>query len=87
MQFRVADYNDPSTLESAFEGVGELLFMSSSERDNAKRNFEHNNVIEAAKKARVGRVWYVSLAFGGWGDGSAIGFQQAHYETEDRLKT
>ncbi len=59
--------------------------MSSSERDNDKRNKEHANVIEAAKRAKVGRVWYVSLAFGGFGDGSKIGFQQAHYETEDSL--
>lgn len=60
--------------------------MSSSERDSIKRNVEHGNVIEAAKKAAVRKVWYVSLAFGGLGNGSKIGFQQAHYETEDRLK-
>lgn len=85
LTFRVADYNRPETLESAFQGVGDLLFMSSSERDNAKRNREHGNVIEAAKKAKVGRIWYVSLAFGGFGNGSKIGFQQAHYETESAL--
>ena len=85
LTFRVADYNLPETLEPAFEDVENLLFMSSSERDSAKRNVEHGNVIEAAKKAQVKKVWYVSLAFGGFGDGSKIGFQQAHYETEKRL--
>lgn len=86
VQFRVADYNDPSTLETAFQDVDNLLFMSSSTRDNPTRNREHLNVITAAKNARVGKVWYVSLAFGGLGDGSKIGFQQAHYETETLLQ-
>lgn len=85
LNFRVADYNDPSTLTSAFQDVENLLFMSSSERDNVKRNAEHGNVIAAAAEARVKKVWYVSLAFGGFGDGSKIGFQQAHYETESQL--
>ena len=86
VQFRVADYNDPSTLATAFQDVENLLFMSSSTRDNAVRNREHRNVVEAAEKAKVGKVWYVSLDFGGFGDGSKIGFQQAHYETEGLLK-
>lgn len=86
LHFRVADYNDLPTLEAAFENVENLLFMSSSERDNAKRNTEHRNVVEAAKVRGVKKVWYVSLAFGGFEDSSKIGFQQAHYETEDLLK-
>jgi uncharacterized protein YbjT (DUF2867 family) len=86
LQFFVADYNDRATLDEAFQDVENLLFMSSSERDNEKRNTEHLNVVEAAKKAKVKKVWYVSLAFGGFGDGSKIGFQLAHYETENLLK-
>lgn len=86
VHFRVADYSRPETLDTAFQGINNLLFMSSAERDTPKRNQQHRNVVEAAKKAGVGKVWYVSLAFGGFGDGSKIGFQQAHYETENLLK-
>jgi len=86
LQFRVADYDRLETLMAAFENVENLLFMSSSERDNDKRNAEHADVVEAAKAKFVKKVWYVSLAFGGYGDRSKIGFQQAHYETEDLLK-
>jgi uncharacterized protein YbjT (DUF2867 family) len=85
LPFRIADYNRPETLATAFQDIENLLFMSSSERDNTKRNFEHGNVIAAARKAGVKKVWYVSLAFGGFGDGSKIGFQRAHYETETQL--
>ncbi|EME81687.1 uncharacterized protein MYCFIDRAFT_120462, partial [Pseudocercospora fijiensis CIRAD86] len=84
--FRHADYTSPSTLTSAFQNVQNLLFVSSSERDSTKRIAEHRNVIDAAKKADVKRVWYVSLGFGGWGDGSKIKFQHAHYETEKMLR-
>lgn len=85
LQFRVADYNDPSTLQAAFVDVKNFLFMSSSTRDTPTRDREHANVLHAAKTARVGKVWYVSLALGGFGDGSRIGFQQAHYATEHLL--
>ena len=85
LEFRVADYNSLETLATAFKDIDNLLFMSSSERDNVKRNIEHDNVITAAVKAKVKKIWYVSLAFGGFGDTSKIGFQQAHYETESQL--
>ena len=86
MQFRELDFARPATLDSALKGVGLLLFVSSSERDTPKRNREHGNVIEAAVKAGVKAVWYVSLAFGGWGDGSKVGFMAAHLWTEERLR-
>lgn len=86
LQFRLADFNRLETLQAAFKDVEHLLFMSSSTRDTPTRNREHTNVIEAAKKMNVKKVWYVSLAFGGWDDTSTIIFQQAHYETENQLK-
>ncbi|KAK5119852.1 hypothetical protein LTR85_007178 [Meristemomyces frigidus] len=86
LQFRVADYSRPGTLVAAFANVKNLLFVSSSERDDTKRNTQHTNVIEAAKATGVKKVWYVSLAFGGFGNGSKIGHQQAHYQTERMLQ-
>ena len=86
VQFRVADYDRLDTLETAFKDADNLLFMSSSERDTSKRNREHTNVVEGAKKVKAKKVWYVSLAFGGYEDSSSIFFQAAHYETENQLK-
>ena len=86
MQFRELDFARPETLDSALKGVGLLLFVSSSERDTPKRNEEHGNVIEAAVKAGVKEVWYVSLAFGGYESKSKVGFMQAHLWTEERLR-
>jgi uncharacterized protein YbjT (DUF2867 family) len=86
VQFRVADYNRPETLLLAFENVKNLLFMSSSEFNNEKRTTEHRNVVEAAKAKGVEMVLYVSLAHGGFGDHSKVGFQQVHNATEAMLR-
>jgi uncharacterized protein YbjT (DUF2867 family) len=86
VQFRELDFARPNTLRTALNGVGLLLFVSSSERDTPKRNEEHGNVIDAAVKEGVKEVWYVSLAFGGFGDESKVGFMQAHLWTEKRLR-
>lgn len=86
LQFRVLDYGRPETLSPALEGVANFLFTSSPERNSELRIAHQTNVIEAAKAQGVKKVWYVSLAFGGYGDGSKIGFQAAHYATEDKLK-
>jgi len=84
--FRVLDYDDPKSLSCAMQNVENFLFMSSSERDSSKRIAHHKNVVEAANAAAVHKIWYVSLAFGGYRDTSKIGFQQAHYATEHMLK-
>lgn len=86
VQFRELDYSRPDTLRAALHGVGLLLFISSSERDTPKRNAEHANVVDAAVEAGVREVWYVSLAFGGFGGASEVGFMQAHLWTEGLLK-
>jgi uncharacterized protein YbjT (DUF2867 family) len=86
LHFRVADYSRPDTLLSALESVDNLLFMSSSNFDNEKRTVEHRNVVEAAKAKGVRKVWYVSLAHGGYSSHSKIGFQQVHYATEVMLR-
>lgn len=84
VHFRVLDYARPETIRDALKGVGLFLFMSSSERDTPKRNWEQDNVVDATIEAGV-ETWYVSLAFGGYGDISKVGFMQAHLHTEERL--
>ena len=56
---READYAKPETLASALAGVDTLLLISSNEV--GKREAQHRNVIDAAKKAGVKRIVYTSL--------------------------
>lgn len=86
IEFRHVDYNDRTVLDEAFQRVENLLFVSSNTFDNELRTRQHGNVVDAAKKAGVGHVWYTSLAFGGFGDDSNTAVQQAHIATEKLLK-
>jgi uncharacterized protein YbjT (DUF2867 family) len=56
---RAADYGSPAALEAALKGVDTLLLISSSEV--GQRAVQHQNVINAAKAAGVGRIVYTSL--------------------------
>jgi uncharacterized protein YbjT (DUF2867 family) len=54
--FRVASYDDPQTLETAFEDVENIFFVSTSTFDIEKRRKQHENFIIAAKKMNVKHV-------------------------------
>lgn len=56
----VADYDDPASLRSAFDGAERLLLVSASEV--GRRVPQHRNAIDAAKAAGVGLVAYTSIA-------------------------
>lgn len=58
VEVRVATYDDPAALLSAFDGVDRLLLISGSEV--GRRVEQHHNVIDAAKAAGVKHVIYTS---------------------------
>jgi NAD(P)H dehydrogenase (quinone) len=80
---RQADYDDLSSLHAAFEGVDDLLFVSSPEFDTPTRMAQHERVIEGAKRAKVRHVAYTS--FLGAQNEQPGGFN-AHYLTERALE-
>lgn len=80
---RQADYDDLSSLHAAFEGVDDLLFISSPEFEMPTRMAQHERVIEGAKRAKVRHVAYTS--FLGAQKEQPGGFN-AHYLTERALE-
>jgi NAD(P)H dehydrogenase (quinone) len=58
VQVRVANYDDPASLQKALNGVEKLLLISSSEV--GRRFPQHKNVIDAAKSAGVKHLVYTS---------------------------
>ena len=78
---READYDRPQTLGPALRGIDTLLLISASEI--GKRLTQHQNVIEAAKKASVKRIVYTSLLHA---DKSPIGLAAEHLPTENAIK-
>ncbi|MEV4625801.1 SDR family oxidoreductase [Micromonospora sp. NPDC049523] len=59
VQVRHADYNDPASLASAFEGADKILFISGT--DVGQREPQHRNVVDAARAAGVGLLAYTSI--------------------------
>ncbi|KAE8378651.1 hypothetical protein BDV26DRAFT_261292 [Aspergillus bertholletiae] len=84
--FRQVNYDDPATLETAFQDVENVLFVSTNTFDNEKRRKQHQNFVDAAKRSGVKHVWYTSLAFGGFKSDSKAAVQAAHLETEEMLR-
>lgn len=55
---RIGDYDDPESLQRAFDGVDRLLFVSGTP---GNRETEHGNVVRAAQDAGVGFIAYTSF--------------------------
>ncbi len=77
VQVRQADYNQPASLEAAFQGAERLLLISSSEI--GQRTRQHQAVIDAAKRSGIQRLAYTSVLHA---DTSVLALAQEHRETE-----
>ncbi len=80
-----ADYDDKASLVKAFQGIDTLYFVSGS--DIPKRALQHQNVVAAAKEARVKHVVYTSFQRKDETANSPIApVASAHLQTEKLLK-
>ncbi len=77
VQVRQADYNQPASLEAAFQGAERLLLISSSEI--GQRTRQHQAVIDAAQRSGVRLLAYTSVLHA---DTSVLALAQEHRETE-----
>lgn len=59
VEIRIGDYTNYPSIEKAVEGIDTLLLISSSTLEG--RTDQHNNVIQAAKKAGVNQIFYTSI--------------------------
>jgi len=82
VQVRQADYNQPNSLEGAFQGADKVLLISSNEI--GMRFSQHKAVIDAAKKTGVKLLAYTSLLRA---DTSPLGVAEEHLATETYLKS
>ena len=80
-----ADYDNSDSLVKAFQGIDVLYFVSGS--DVAKRDKQHENVIEAARKSGVKHVVYTSIQRKDESEFSPFAVIAAvHIKTEKMLK-
>ena len=81
VQVRQADYNDGASLDAAFKGATKILLISSSEV--GQRSQQHQNVIDAAKRAGVSLLAYTSVLRA---DTSPLGLAAEHVITEAAIR-
>lgn len=81
VQVRLANYENPSTLASAFQGVQKLLLISSSEI--GKRIEQHAAAVAAAKNAGVQLLVYTSLLRT---DTARMSLASEHLATENAIR-
>jgi NAD(P)H dehydrogenase (quinone) len=78
---RHADYDQPETLRSAFEGATKVLLISANEV--GKRLQQHRNAIDAIKASGAGLLVYTSILNA---DRSGIGLAKEHFATEELIR-
>lgn len=78
---READYDRPDTLDRALEGIDTLLLISAPQVGD--RVAQHQNVINSARRARVGRIAYTSALHA---DRSRLDVAPVHRETEAAIE-
>jgi NAD(P)H dehydrogenase (quinone) len=76
------DYAEPASLPAVFTGVGKALIVSAS-GEPGKRALRHRNAFEAAARARVAHIVYLSLQ--GSGSDSKYPYSRDHFLSEQFL--
>ncbi len=84
VEIRPGNYDDISSLKSAFTGIDKLLFVSAN--DINKRMPQHKNVLEAAKESGIKHIVYTSFIRKNETESSPIAaVSKVHLYTEDVL--
>lgn len=84
MDIRFGNYDDIASLENAMQGIQKVLLIAGT--DEVKRVQQHQNVVNAAKKAGVEHLFYTSRTLR---DRSTLVNQLmlGHLQTEDLIQT
>lgn len=84
VQARVADFDDPASLDQAFAGADRILIISTDALDQpGKRLKQHLAAVAAAKKAGAKHIVYTSMPSP---ETSVIPFAPDHLGTENAIK-
>ena len=83
VNIQVGNYDDPATIGKAMQGIETVLLIAGTDEDN--RLQQHQNVVDAAKKAGVQCIAYTSRALK---DRKTLTNQLmvGHFQTEDYIK-
>ena len=83
VELRKGDYENYSSLQGAFEGVDQLLFISTSVTGE-DRNRQHSNVVKAAREAGIKHIYYTSIV--NPQPNAVFSATPGHYLTEQQIR-
>lgn len=81
---KIGNYQDPSSLVEAMQGIDSVLLISSSDFND--RIGQHKNVIDAAKAAGVQHIFYTGVAIKNIETSPLKPLLGDHFETEAYIK-
>jgi NAD(P)H dehydrogenase (quinone) len=83
IDIRVGSYDDTASLDNAMQGIETVLLIAGTDEDNRLR--QHQNIVDAAKKAGVQCIAYTSRSLK---DRNALAnkLMEGHFQTEDYIK-
>ncbi len=85
VEIRIGDYDNYDSLLKAFAGVDKLFFVSGNDVPNRLK--QHRNVVDAAKQAGVGHIFYTSFTRKNESATNPLGvLASSHIETERLIK-
>jgi len=83
LRVRQGDFDDPRSLDHAFEGAERVLIVSTRAPSNAARFAQARNAIEAARRCGARHILYTSIV---QRPGSRFAAAQGHFDTEAYLE-
>ena len=83
IEVRIGNFNDSASLDNAMVGIDKVLLVSGTDVDRFQ---QHQNVINAAKKAGVKHIVYTSVSLNDINTSAIKSFMQSHFQTEDYIK-
>jgi NAD(P)H dehydrogenase (quinone) len=85
VDIRVGSYDDPASLDKAMQGIEKVLLIAGTDEDEDNRLRQHQNVVDAAKKAGVNYIAYTSRNLK---DPNTLvnKLMVGHFQTEDCIK-
>jgi NAD(P)H dehydrogenase (quinone) len=83
VETRVGTFDDPHSLDKALGEVSKILLISTGDPNRFR---QHQNLIDAAKKAGTSYVAYTGVSLKDLHTSSARFLLESHYQTEDYIK-
>jgi NAD(P)H dehydrogenase (quinone) len=83
IEVRIGDYDRPTTLKRAFQGVKTLLFISSISMERAA---QQRRVVDMAAYAGVNHIVYTGLAIRDIRTSAVANVMASHFETERHIQ-